>query len=187
MKADYNVFIYFQVNLLRCIQRPRRMKQTQKTNLLKKLDMVVMENYNVLIYFQMFYILLYIYNLDQAMNVINLTKSQQIKTRDFITVSFQHYTVLKCLQLLFHPSKIYQSLAFIAVAFELSTFCIVLKIVRLLRTNFPVTFVIYQWQYCITVNNNYLPLGKYLLFIKLFNNYLALIKIFTVNEIIYRQ
>ena len=64
------------------------MKQTQKTNLLKKLDMVVMENYNVLIYFQMFYILLYIYNLDQAMNVINLTKSQQIKTRDFITVSF---------------------------------------------------------------------------------------------------
>ena len=62
------------------------MKQTQKTNPLKKLDAVVMENYNVLIYFQMFYILLYIYNLDQAMSVINLTKSQQIKTRDFITV-----------------------------------------------------------------------------------------------------
>ena len=42
-KANYNVFICFQVNLLRCIQQPRQMKQTQKTNLLKKLDVIVME------------------------------------------------------------------------------------------------------------------------------------------------
>ena len=41
-KADYNVFIYFQVNLF-SIEQPRRMKLTQKTNLLKKLDVVVME------------------------------------------------------------------------------------------------------------------------------------------------
>ena len=42
-KANHNVFIYFQVNLLRFIWQPRRMKQTRKTNLLKKLDVVVME------------------------------------------------------------------------------------------------------------------------------------------------
>ena len=42
-KANHNVFIYSQVNLLRCIQPPRRMKQTRKTDLLKDLDVVVME------------------------------------------------------------------------------------------------------------------------------------------------
>ena len=34
-KAKYNVFIYFQINLLRCIQQSRQMKQTRKINLLK--------------------------------------------------------------------------------------------------------------------------------------------------------
>ena len=42
-KANRNVFIYSQVNLLRCIQRLRRMKQTRKRDLLKNLDAVVMK------------------------------------------------------------------------------------------------------------------------------------------------
>ena len=42
--ANYNVLVYFDVSLLKRIQYLRRMKQTGKTNLLKKLDVVVMEN-----------------------------------------------------------------------------------------------------------------------------------------------
>ena len=41
--ANYNVLVYFDVSLLKRIQYLRRMKQTGKTNLLKKLDVVVME------------------------------------------------------------------------------------------------------------------------------------------------
>ena len=53
------------------------MKQTRKTNFLKQLDVFVMENnYKVFIHFQVFYILLYTYSLDQAKNVLNVTKSQ---------------------------------------------------------------------------------------------------------------
>ena len=42
-KANHNVFIYFEVILPRFIWQPRRIKQTRKTNLFKKLDVVVME------------------------------------------------------------------------------------------------------------------------------------------------
>ena len=50
------------------------MKQTQKIKLLKKLDVVVMVN--VFFHFQVFYILLYTCSLDQAKNVLNVTKLQ---------------------------------------------------------------------------------------------------------------
>ena len=42
-KTNYNLFIYFQVNLLRYVLQLRQMKQTRKKNLLKKLNVVVME------------------------------------------------------------------------------------------------------------------------------------------------
>ena len=44
-KANYNVFIYFQVILLRSIYiaTKRNETNTKKKNLLKKLDVVVME------------------------------------------------------------------------------------------------------------------------------------------------
>ena len=46
------------------------------------------KNYNVFIYFQVFYILLYTYILDQAKNVPNMTKLQQIKTLVNLPLSF---------------------------------------------------------------------------------------------------
>ena len=48
-----------------------------KKNISKKLDVVVMENnYNVFIHFQVFDILFFTYSLDQAKNVINTKKPQ---------------------------------------------------------------------------------------------------------------
>ena len=53
------------------------MKQARKAKSIKKLDVVVMKsNYNAFIHFQVFYILLYTYSLDQAKNVLYVTKSQ---------------------------------------------------------------------------------------------------------------
>ena len=43
---------------------------------------------------------------------------------------------------------------------ELSTSCIVDEIDKLLLSNFPVTFFVYQYYYYITANNNYLKLGE---------------------------
>ena len=65
------------------------MKQTRKTNLLKKLDVVVMEksNYNVFIYFQVFYILLYTHILDQDKNVSKCDQIRENKNAgDFISL-----------------------------------------------------------------------------------------------------
>ena len=65
------------------------MKQTRKTNLLKKLDVVVMEksNYNVFIYFQEFYILLYTHILDQDKNVPKCDQIRENKNAgDFISL-----------------------------------------------------------------------------------------------------
>ena len=56
----------------------------------------------------------------------------------------------------------------------------------LLLPNFPVTYIAYQCSHYIRVDNNYFHWGKDLLFISylplIANNYLALIKIFTVNN-----
>ena len=74
------------------------MKQIRKTNLLKKLnDIVWQSNYNVFIYFQMFYSFLYTYFGPGQ----ECTKFDQIVNKnvgDFITLClFYHYIALKCL------------------------------------------------------------------------------------------
>ena len=125
--------------------------------------------------------------LGQAKNVLNVAKSQHIETLVFLSLclSFYHYIVLKCLQLLFHSSMIWQWLAFMARAFKFSTFYFVVKIHRLLHIIVPATFILYHDLYYISVNNNYLQLDKIYLFIKLFTvhkNYFLLIKVFTINN-----
>ena len=91
-----------------------------------------------------------------------------------VSLCFNHYTVLLYLQLPFHPnsSKIYWSIGFITISFELSTFCLVVSLINGSNTLLLI-ISINLW-------------GKYLPFIKLFtvnNNYLRLIKPFTVNNI----
>ena len=145
----------------------------------------VISNYNVFVYIQVFYILLCTYVSGEAKNVLNVAKSRHIETLVFLSLclSFYHYIVLKCLQLLFHSSMIWSSLAFIARAFKFSTFYFVVKIHRLLHIIVPATFILYHGKYYISVNNNYLQLDKIYLFIKLFTvhkNYLLLIKVFTI-------
>ena len=73
-----------------------------KNKSFKKLDVVKKwkSDHNVFIHFQVFYILLYKYSLEQAKNVLNVAKSQHlIKTLVILSLSltFYHYIVLKCL------------------------------------------------------------------------------------------
>ena len=70
-------------NFMRCILQSRRIKQTWKISFLEKLEMESWislqwtSNYNVSIYFQVFYIFLYTYILDQAKNVLNITNQSE--------------------------------------------------------------------------------------------------------------
>ena len=108
-----------------------------------------------------------------------------------VSLCLNHYTVLLYLQLRFHPnsSKIYWSIGFIAISFELSTFCLVVSLINGSNTLLLIISINLWEKYLpfiksFTVNNNYLRLIKPF---TVNNNCLPLIEIFTVNEAIYRS
>ena len=73
-KTNYNLLIYFQVNLLRYVLQQRQMKQTRKKKSFKKAKCRC--NGKVIINFQVLYIFFYTYSLHHAKSVLNVIKSQ---------------------------------------------------------------------------------------------------------------
>ena len=113
--------------------------------------------YNVFIYNQEFSTFLYTYALGQESDKCNQIAASK-NSGDLMTLSV--ILSLHGFKIFLTILSIEDLIVYIAITFKISTFCIVVKIDRLLPTNYRVTFIFTQCQCYISVNNNYLQLGK---------------------------